>query len=260
MEEPAGIACEVTVDGAGLPHRTPEIVKRDAGMARWMANNLMGASSRGRDPGPAAFTTLDLQRACADEAAARARIGAYLAGRCRAADADADARLVATLERLSATHADAIVRFEAAMSLALRGLRRDEAREALAEAARRDVAHEPWVAGAYLAELGDARGWSGVRRALSPEVTGAYRKAAAQLIPAFRSLDGQATPDGVVDVHGTLATLAEDGDAAIRQVVPMLLLEVEHPKAKALLKKLGKDKDASVKIMAENALRRLKAR
>ncbi len=255
MTEQSSLPCVVTVDDAGLPHRTPAMVERDRHAVRMHAHYLAGTSARGRRPDVPPFTAGQLLDALRGEGGTRD--AAFLAGRCRAPEPDEDAALTEALRVAMRSHATPGVRVEAAMSLALRGSDREEARDALAAVAGGAQIDDTWIAAGYGAQLGDVSGWPALLRALSPEVILAYRTAAAKRLVDFVALRGQACALDTIDPWSVLARLSRDPDAGLRQVIPNALLEAEHPDARALLTELSADNDSSVKLLANHTLRRL---
>lgn len=255
-KEPEGIACEIHLDAADLPQRTELMIERDRGAVSVAANTLAGTSNRGRPRAAPSVDTRALRQAAASDNARSRRAAAILIGRCKAADPEADQRLVETLAGLTADAQPPEVRIEAAMSQRLRGVG-DDPDAALVTLSEGDAA--PWRAAAYLAQTGEARGWPAVARGAASD-DAPSRVEALEAAVAFAPMQGKEAGDTTVDPHGLIAGAADDEAVTVRQSVPRWLIEVEHPEARARIEALTKDASSGVQTMAKHALGQLDER
>jgi hypothetical protein len=162
---------------------------------------------------------------------------AFVAGRSAAADAAGDHRIDALLRDLVKTldgpdlGSGALAYVEAAMSLALRGHAADGTRllqGRLAPGARASFAD--WLAAFYLAELGDASGWSTITTLLASS-DGFTRLMAARHVIGFLPVDGTTVGGHRVDIVAALDALSEDSDPLVAQEIPALLAEAKAGRA-----------------------------
>lgn len=249
-------ACSVVIDTAGLKHRGDLALERDRGAVSLAAHFLAGTSDRGEERTTPAFSVADVAAAIAAPEPLRRRAGALLAGRCGASGRSArqlTALVVSTLENES----DPSVAVELAMSALLRGEAAGHAHERLIAL----VALEPGVrvgtsAAAYLAQLGDVRGWRAVERAYAPTQPTQVRVDAVMAAPLFGPLQGaDRSGTGPVDPHGLLASALADPEIGVRQAAIAGVVEVGHPEAVALLTRVeASDPSPGVKVVAANAL------
>ncbi len=257
MEEPSGIICEIDVTAAGLPQRSGIILKRERGTVALLANKLKGTSTRGRAQTTPPFTTRDLTDALASDADALKQAAAYLIGRSKPADAQASGRLMAALDGVLAQSKSPLLRAEAAMSKVLRG-HGDGAEAVLKQSAKAAPPDEPWVAAAYLAQMGDASGWPAVAAAAGEDAPQHQRTAALEAAVAFGPLQGKASGDGKVDAFGVIEAAAEAEAVGVRQIAPRLLREVGHPDARAIIERIASsDASSGVRAVAQYELDQL---
>ena len=166
--------------------------------------------------------------------------------------------MLAMLDRLVAPSEEAEVRVEAAMSCVLRSHAGDDARQTLASLAAGPVSDEPWRAAAYLAQLGDAKGWPAVVSAVAVTSPQHHRVIALDAASDFTQLQGTTVGSLTVDVHGLIAALANDEAIGVRQNVPRLLVDTGHPDARAIITTMAEsDPSDGVRAVASATLRRL---
>ncbi len=257
-DEPAGITCEVHIDAAGLPHRTPAMLERDRAAVKVAINLLLGRGNRGRSRRTPTIDTQRLHAAAVSDVDAQRRAAALLIGRCRATSADADARLVPILTVLVDPMQPPAVRTEAAMSQILRGAG-DEPREVLVALAAAEPKHSPWHAAAYLAQAGDPSGWPAVIDGARSDYT-PWRVEALGAAVAFGPSQGQTVAGGAVDPHGLIAAAVADGEITVRQSVPRWLVGVEHPDALRHIRAMAEGDPADgVRVVARHVLSQLEA-
>ncbi|MEZ4267030.1 MAG: hypothetical protein R3F39_11685 [Myxococcota bacterium] len=257
MEEPDGITCEIDVTAAGFPHRSAVILERERGTVSLLANKLKGTSTRGRAQTTPAFTTRDLTDALASDADTLKQAAAYLIGRSKPADAQASGRLIAALDEVLASSKSPLLRAEAAMSKALRG-QKDGAAAVLKQSAKAAASDEPWVAAAYLAQMGDASGWPAIAAAVAEDAPQHHRTAALDAAVAFGPLQGEASGDSKVDAFGVIEAATAAEAVGVRQLVPRLLREVGHPDARAIIERIaGSDASSGVRAVAQYELGQL---
>lgn len=238
------------VDACGFPNRTELVLSRERNLYAQMSFELSGESAEsgsgdvdhepivdhepdidGEPDGDAVVTLAQLLAVLSRTGSDRLQSAAFVAGRSAAADSDGDARIDAALreliEALDAPDlgAGALAYVEAAMSLALRGHADDGTRllqARLAPGARASFAD--WLAAFYLAELGDASGWSTITKLLASS-DGFTRLMAARHVIGFAPVDGTDVDGQRVDIVAALQALADDSDPLVAQEIPALLAE-----------------------------------
>jgi hypothetical protein len=126
------------------------------------------------------------------------------------------------------------------MSMVLTG-HREEGQRRLTEV----VDHADWVnnyrflAAYYLAQLGDARGWTVIVRDLADEEAHTRLMATRHLL-GFVPFDGTVVDGEVIDVRDRLLTALQDKDPYVANEVPVLLLEAGAPDIEEVLVKASK--------------------
>jgi hypothetical protein len=225
--------CRPRIDDAGLPGRTELVLARERGMFEPFVAELLG-NGKGEPTGAAdAHTPALLEAALQRGGPTELVAGAFLAGRCDAEDDGASAHIGELLQELADDldvdpedlGADARPLIEALFSLVLRG----EGEEALPRL-RALVADggagttHDWLAAAYLAQVGDASGWSALLAALG-NVDAHTRLMATRHLAYFLPLDGQVAGGGTIAVRARLLERLADGDAYVAREVPGLLAE-----------------------------------
>lgn len=257
--EPEGIPCAPHFDDAGLPNRTAQIIARERGSYEGMAEAMLGGESAGKGThaGEPAVTTAALHQAANSDDAIRRYAAAFLIGRCRAGDRDADARLTELAGRMLEPERGPDVAIEAAMSLVLRG-QRARGQQYLQTAARStDPFADAYKAAFFLAQLGDVSGYPALARTLQSEIPH-YRVMALRHLLPFAAFDGQAVDGQKIDVHARLVERLHDSDALVRQEVPFYLEELARPGLEPLLEQVvASDPDENVRTAARMVLERL---
>jgi HEAT repeat protein len=253
--EPAGIVClpDLHAPGGG-PLAGPDL-ERSRSFLRGRAQILtQGQVVIGGDPdAEIVVTTRHILAQLGSDDLSKAEAAAYVAGRCRAQDAAADARLTVALRETAKSAGEAIVRIEAAMSLVLRG--EAEGMDMLRELAKRDTPFdEPYKAALYLAEAGDPSGWPAFQRALSGTVVG-QRLNGVRWVLGFLPFDGKRVGDATIDLRAELVARLRDDVMLVRREVPSQLVRLNPPDLTALLEGVARDDaDESVRRVAQQAL------
>jgi hypothetical protein len=247
-DEPTDLECTPRLDDGGLPQRTPAIVARERSIYELSTGTLGG----GKGSPQARVTTGDLHRAWSGGRAPRFAV-AFLIGRCRAADAAADARLTALVEA-GLADPGAAVRVESAMALVLRG-QRERGETALKEiAATNDRFSDDYKAAYYLAQLGDPAGYPVVVASIRGDLAH-YRLMAARHVIAWQPYDGQEIAGHAVDPRALLVERLQDPEPIVRAEIPRLLKELGVPDLIELVQPLATgDPDPSVRAAAEMTL------
>lgn len=230
--------CRPHITDAGLPCRGPLLLARDRGLYPDMVAALQGPGrGRGERREPAEATVEAVAGALASPEPAVARAGAFVAGRSRAEDDDADRHLTELVTDLvqrsdpARLRSDALPYVEAAMAVALRGdaaVARRALLPLVEPEGHRSMAD--WLAAFYLAQMGDPSGWP-VLLDLLEGTDGFSRLMAARHLVGFVPFDGQVVDGRPVDVVARLAERLDDGDELVAVEVPGLLLELGDPRA-----------------------------
>lgn len=255
------VPCTIHQATDGVTGRTATVLEREKAYFDARAQSLIdGAMSMMAPPAPPAVTVGHILRHLGGPDAALAESAAFVAGRCRAATAEADAQLEEALRSTVATGEHPVARTEAAMGLALRG-DKDAALAALRElAASPKPFDEPYKAGLYLAQLGDKAGYTPVAAAMTGDVNH-QRIMAVRSISYLQPFDGQVVDGVTVDLRALLVARLSDPNQLVRREVPAQLLLLEVPDAGELLETVvATDSDAGVRAAAEAALAQLRNR
>ena len=254
MGEPDNIQCVSTVVAAGLAGRTEAILKRERESFVSRVHQLIAPTMSEPRPGEV-LTTAMLHRGADSRDGIQVTAAAFMAGRCRASDEKADARLAKLLRKIAESR-NASARTEAAMSLVLRG-EKDAGIKLLREVAKdKDPFGYAWLEAYYLAQAGDPSGF--------PVIVGMLRGGdiqnrimAARHLIAFRPFDGQTIEGQKVDIRALLLERLADQSNMVRQEMPSILDEFNPPDLLDLLKPLvEKDPDPMVQAMARSVIQR----
>jgi hypothetical protein len=234
--------CHPYITGAGLPHRTAAILRRERTLYAAAATDLVHASATDAVDGEAVdeepavdepVVTMDqLEAVFATHSATAMPSAAFVAGRCQPDD-PADARAIDELLRtylrsLDARRLDsaALGFVQAAMSLALRGdidTGRQALRAVLADDAAGSMADA--LAIACLAQLGDPSGFAKLAGLLGSG--DAYtRLMAARQLGAFAAWDGSEIAGQRVELAKLLTPLVDDPDELVAREIPALLADL----------------------------------
>ncbi|MFT7579553.1 MAG: hypothetical protein ACI9MR_001219 [Myxococcota bacterium] len=259
-EATRAVVCKIYQTSTGIAGRTSMVLERERAFWNARAQALIdGQMTMAEPPDAPLVTTGHILDHITSKDVALAESAAYVAGRCRAANEAADGALEAALFQASASSEHAVVRIEAAMSLAVRG-HKTKAIELLGTAAASPkVFEEPYKAGLYLAQLGQKSGYTAVAAALNGDINH-HRIMAVRSISLLAQFDGQAVDGVTIDLRGLLVARLDDANKMVRREVPAQLVLLKVPDAEQLLTAfLANEQDASVKVAAKSALSSLRA-
>jgi HEAT repeat protein len=214
--------CEMSLNAAGLPHRTELLLARERSSFPSMVG-LLFSRDKGETETPP-LTAEALSMALDSKEPGRPYTAAFLIGRCRAQDPAADRMLTQRLEEVvDRSEHDVVI--EAAMSLALRG-QADRARPILrAQLTSPDPLGNQYKAAFYLAQFGDPSGYPALVTTLHSDIPH-YRLMALRHAVAFAPYDGQEVGGTRVDVRRLLVERLGDADELVRCEVPFYLEEL----------------------------------
>ncbi len=253
--ETAGIVCLPDLHAPGGAALTGPDLERSQSFLRGRAQILTQGQVQigGDEDAEIVVTTRHILSQLGSDDLAKAEAAAYVAGRCRAQDAAADARLTAALRETARSAPEAIVRIEAAMALVLRG--EAEGMDLLRELAKLETPFdEPYKAALYLAEAGDASAYPAFRKALVGPVVG-QRLNGVRWLLGFLPFDGQRVGESTIDLRAELVARLDDDVMLVRREVPSQLVRLNPPDLAEILKGVAADDaDESVRRVAQQAL------
>ena len=188
-------------------------------------------------------------------------IAAFIIGRCRATQPDADAVLTTALKHSIAGSApEAILVVEVGMSLVLRGERERGLAVLRGVLTDPDPFGEQYKAAYYLAQTGDSSGYPQLHAAAHAR-SNQNRIMAVRHAIAFRPYDGQRVDGLVIDVRQLLVERLKDGEPIVRQEVPIYLEELGIPDLAGVLRPVAKDDPSGeVRTVAQSVLDRATGR
>ncbi len=251
------------IEDCGFPGRTNVVLSRERNLYAQMSAELSSVDPAGasvdhepdidhepiidHEPdvdgepgaGSGAITLAQLEAVLTRPSSDHLQAAAFVAGRSAAADSDGDTRIDTMLRELVSAldrpdlGSGALAYVEAAMSLALRGHAAEGTRllhSRLAPGARASFAD--WLAAFYLAELGDASGWSTITTLLASS-HGFTRLMAARHVIGFLPVDGTDVGGDRVDIVAALEALSDDSDPLVAQEIPALLAEAQAGRARS---------------------------
>jgi len=247
--------CDRRIERLELPGRTELILARERKGFNSMLEVLRETGKGGRQTTPR-LAVAELEAGLRSSEQSVQYAAAFLAGRCRAVEADA--RITEQLGALvddPGTPADVAV--EAAMSLVLRGERERGRQRLLRAAADPDPFADAYKAAFFLAQLGDTSGWPAMAETLASDIPH-FRLMGLRHVAGFLPYEGQQGGGAKIAVHARLLAGLRDPDPLVRQEVPFYLEEAATPGLRAALSPVAAgDADASVRTAAEMVLRRL---
>jgi len=242
MTRPDAVRCEFRIDAAGLPGRSPAILKREQNSLAGMIGSLSAGATKGEEQ--AGDVTVDaLLESLATVDTVRVFAAAFLAGRCKASTAATDQQLTRRLADHIARPVAADTRIEAAFSLVLRGAvnqGRDALRDALTSS---EPLGDQYKAAFFLAQLGDPSGYAALIRTAGGDIAH-YRLMALRHAIAFSPWNGKQIGELTIDVASLLSHALSDPDPLVRQEMPFYLEELGVANLRQLLEPVARGDDS----------------